>query len=27
MVDAGLWVLGIAMLVWGIIILIPFING
>ena len=27
MVDAGLWVLGIAMLVWGIIILMPFING
>jgi succinate dehydrogenase / fumarate reductase membrane anchor subunit len=27
MVDVGLWVLGIAMLVWGIIILMPFING
>ncbi len=27
MVDAGLWVLGIATLVWGIIILFPFITG
>jgi succinate dehydrogenase / fumarate reductase membrane anchor subunit len=26
-VDVGLWILGVAMLVWGIIILIPFING
>jgi len=26
-VDVGLWILGIAMLVWGIIILVPFING
>ena len=27
MVDIGLWVLGIATLVWGIIILLPFIEG
>jgi len=26
-VDIGLWVLGIAMLVWGIVILWPFITG
>jgi succinate dehydrogenase hydrophobic anchor subunit len=27
LVDVGLWVLGIAMMVWGIIILWPFIQG
>jgi len=27
MVDIGLWVVGIATLIWGIIILMPFING
>jgi succinate dehydrogenase hydrophobic anchor subunit len=27
MVDIGLWVLGIATLIWGIIILLPFISG
>ena len=27
MVDIGLWVLGIAMLIWGIIVLLPFIEG
>jgi succinate dehydrogenase hydrophobic anchor subunit len=27
MVDVGLWILGIATLVWGIIILLPFIEG
>jgi succinate dehydrogenase / fumarate reductase membrane anchor subunit len=27
MVDVGLWVLGVAMLVWGIVILWPFIQG
>lgn len=26
-VDVALWVLGIAMLIWGIIVLIPFIKG
>jgi succinate dehydrogenase hydrophobic anchor subunit len=26
-VDIGLWVLGIAMLIWGIIVLLPFIKG
>lgn len=26
-VDVSLWVLGIATLVWGIVILWPFING
>ena len=26
-VDAGLWMLGIATLVWGIVILFPFITG
>ena len=26
-IDAGLWILGVAMLVWGIIVLIPFIEG
>ena len=26
-VDVGLWVLGIAMLIWGIVILWPFIAG
>lgn len=26
-VDAGLWVLGIATLLWGIVILFPFITG
>lgn len=26
-VDVGLWILGVAMLVWGIVILVPFING
>jgi len=26
-VDVGLWVLGIATLVWGIVILWPFIKG
>jgi succinate dehydrogenase/fumarate reductase cytochrome b subunit len=26
-VDIGLWVLGIAMLIWGIVILWPFITG
>jgi len=27
LVDVGLWVLGIATLIWGIIILFPFIFG
>jgi len=27
LVDVGLWILGVAMLVWGIVILVPFING
>lgn len=27
LIDVGLWVLGIAMMVWGIIILWPFIQG
>lgn len=27
LVDIGLWVLGIAMMVWGIFVLFPFING
>ncbi|MGQ9587740.1 MAG: hypothetical protein ACUVT7_05090 [Thermoplasmata archaeon] len=27
MVDTGLWVLGIATLIWGIVILWPFIKG
>jgi len=27
LVDIGLWVLGIAMLIWGIIVLLPFIDG
>jgi len=27
LVDIGLWVLGIAMMIWGIIVLFPFING
>ena len=26
-VDVGLWVLGIATLLWGIVILFPFITG
>lgn len=26
-VDVGLWVLGIVTLVWGIVILLPFITG
>jgi succinate dehydrogenase / fumarate reductase membrane anchor subunit len=26
-VDVGLWILGIATLIWGIIILFPFIQG
>ncbi len=26
-VDIGLWVLGIATLIWGIVILFPFITG
>ena len=26
-VDIGLWVLGVATLVWGIVILFPFITG
>jgi succinate dehydrogenase hydrophobic anchor subunit len=26
-VDVGLWVLGVATLVWGIVILFPFISG
>lgn len=26
-VDIGLWILGIAMMIWGIIILWPFITG
>ena len=26
-VDAGLWVLGVGTLVWGIVILFPFITG
>jgi succinate dehydrogenase / fumarate reductase membrane anchor subunit len=26
-VDIGLWILGIAMLIWGIIVLLPFIEG
>ncbi len=26
-VDLGLWALGIVMMVWGIIILMPFIKG
>jgi succinate dehydrogenase hydrophobic anchor subunit len=27
LIDVGLWVLGIATLIWGIIILLPFIFG
>ncbi len=27
LVDVGMWALGITMLIWGIIILMPFING
>jgi succinate dehydrogenase hydrophobic anchor subunit len=27
MIDVGLWVLGIATLIWGIVILFPFISG
>ena len=27
LVDVGLWVLGLAMMIWGIIILFPFIDG
>jgi len=27
LVDVGLWILGVAMLVWGIVVLVPFING
>lgn len=27
MVDVSLWVLGIATLIWGIVILMPFINA
>lgn len=27
LVDVGLWVLGIAMMIWGIIVLVPFIEG
>jgi len=27
LVDIGLWVLGIAMMIWGIFVLFPFING
>ena len=26
-VDVGLWILGVATLIWGIIILFPFIQG
>jgi succinate dehydrogenase / fumarate reductase membrane anchor subunit len=26
-VDIGLWVLGVAMMIWGIVILWPFITG
>jgi succinate dehydrogenase hydrophobic anchor subunit len=26
-VDVGLWVVGIATLIWGIVILFPFITG
>jgi succinate dehydrogenase / fumarate reductase membrane anchor subunit len=26
-VDIGLWVLGVAMLIWGFIALLPFIKG
>ena len=26
-VDIGLWILGVATLIWGIIILFPFIQG
>jgi succinate dehydrogenase / fumarate reductase membrane anchor subunit len=27
LVDIGLWVLGIATMIWGIFVLFPFING
>jgi succinate dehydrogenase hydrophobic anchor subunit len=27
LVDVGLWILGLATLVWGIFILLPFITG
>lgn len=27
LVDVGLWILGIAMMIWGIVILWPFITG
>ena len=27
LVDVGLWVLGLAMMIWGIIVLLPFIDG
>lgn len=27
LVDVGLFVLGVAMMIWGIIVLFPFING
>jgi len=27
LIDVGLWVLGIATLIWGIVILFPFIFG
>ncbi len=26
-VDVAVWIVGIALLIWGIIILLPFING
>jgi succinate dehydrogenase hydrophobic anchor subunit len=27
LVDVGLWVVGIATLIWGIVLLFPFITG
>jgi succinate dehydrogenase / fumarate reductase membrane anchor subunit len=27
LVDIGLWVLGIATMIWGVFVLFPFING
>ena len=27
LVDIGLWVLGIATMIWGIFVLFPFIEG
>jgi len=27
LVDVGLWVLGVATMIWGIFVLFPFING